>query len=52
MSNNLGIGQNIFHTLDQASPSDLNKADTLHTIYLALFKHMMDWIEEFLKKQG
>jgi len=24
----------------------------LHTIYLGLFKHMMDWIEGFLKKHG
>ena len=24
--------------------------DMLHTIYLGLFKHMMDWIQGFLKK--
>ena len=49
---NLGIGQNIFHGLDRVSASDLYKPDILHTIYLGLFKHMMDWIEAFLKKHG
>jgi len=24
----------------------------LHTVYLVLFKHMMDWIQGFLKKHG
>jgi len=49
---NLAIGQNIFHGLDRVSASDLYKPDILHTIYLGLFKHMMDWIEAFLKKHG
>jgi len=39
---NLGISQNIFHGLDRVSASNLYKPDILHTIYLALFKHMMD----------
>ena len=52
MSDNLGIGQNIFHSLDRVSASDLYKPDMLHTLYLGLFKHMMDWIEGFLKKHG
>jgi len=52
MCDNLGIGQNILHRLDRVSASDLYKPDMLHTIYLALFKHMMDWIEGFLKKHG
>jgi len=47
---NLGIGQNIFHRLDRVAASDLYKPDILHTIYLRLFKHMMDWIEAFQKK--
>jgi len=50
MSDNLGIGQNIFHRLDRDSASDLYTRDILHTFYLGLFKHMMDWIERFLKK--
>jgi len=47
---NLGISQNIFHGLDRVSASDLYKPHILYTIYLVLFKHMMDWIEGFLKK--
>ena len=47
---NLGIGQNIFHKLDRVSASDLYKPDILHTIYLGLFKDMMDSIEAILKK--
>jgi len=47
---NLGIGQNIFQGLDQVSASDLYKPDILHTIFLGLFKHIIDWIEAFLKK--
>jgi len=52
MCDNLGIGQNTFHPLDRVSASDLYKPDMLHTMYLGLFKHMMDWIEGFLKKHG
>jgi len=52
MYDNLGIGQNLFHRLDRLSASDLYKPDMLHTIYLRLFKHMMDWIEGFLKNHG
>jgi len=50
MCDNLGIGENIFHRLDRVSVSNLYKPDMLYTIYLGLFKHMMDWIEGFLKK--
>jgi len=46
---NLGIGQNIFHGLDRVSACALYKPDILHTIYLRLFKHMMDSIEAFVK---
>ena len=49
---NLGIGQNIFHRLKPVSASDLYNPDILHTIYLGLFKHMIDWIKAFLKKHG
>jgi len=49
---NLGIGQIIFHGLNRVSASDLYKPDMLHTIYLRLFKHMIHWIEAFLKKHG
>jgi len=50
---NLGIRQNICHRLDQVSASGRSyKPHILHTIYLRLFKHMMDRIEAFLKKHG
>jgi len=52
MCDNLGMGQNIFPRLNRVSASDLYKPDMLHTMYLGLFKHMMDWIEGFLKKHG
>ena len=32
------------------NPSDLHKPDLLHNIYLGVFKHMMQWVEGFLKK--
>jgi len=44
------IGNNVFTGLDRASPADLHKPDLLHNIYLGLFKHMMEWVEGFLKK--
>jgi len=34
----------------RVSTPDLHKPDMLHTIYLGLFKHMIDWIQGFLKK--
>ena len=44
------IGNNVFIGLDRVSPTDLHKPDLLHNIYLGLFKHMMEWVEGFLKK--
>jgi len=35
---------------DRVNPADLPKLDLLHNIYLGLFKHMMEWVEGFLKK--
>jgi len=43
-------GQNVFQGLVGVSTHDLHKPDMLHTIYPGLFKHMMDWIQGFLKK--
>ena len=50
----LGIkmGRNVFHGLQRVSAPDLHKPDLLHTVYLGLFKHMMDWIQGFLKKHA
>jgi len=44
------IGNNVFTHLDQFKPAHLHKRDLLHNIYLGLFKHMMEWVEGFLKK--
>jgi len=43
------IGNNVFTGLDRVSPADLQKPDLFHSIYLVLFKHMMEWMEGFLK---
>jgi len=44
------IGNNVFALLDRVNPADLVKPDLLHHIYLGLFKHMMEWVEGFLKE--
>ena len=46
------IGRNVFHGLQRLSAPDLHKPDLLHTVYLGLFKHMMDWVQGFLKKHA
>jgi len=46
------MGHNIFQGLVRVSKPDLHKRDMLHTIYQALFKHRMDWIQRFLKKHA
>ena len=48
----INLGQNVFHGLHRVSVSDLHTPDMLHTVYLGLLKHMMDWIQAFLKKHG
>jgi hypothetical protein len=44
------MGRNVFHGLQGVTAQELHKPDLLHTVYLGLFKHMMDWIQGFLKK--
>ena len=44
------IGRKVFTELYRVNPPDLHKLDLLHNIYLGLFKHMMEWVEGFLKK--
>jgi len=48
----LGVkrGNNVFIGLDQVSHADLDKPDLLHYISLGLFKHMLEWVAGFLKK--
>jgi len=48
----INLGQNIFHGLHRVSAHDWHTPDMLHTVYLGLFKHMMDWLKPFLKKHG
>jgi len=44
------IGCNVFAGQHQVNLSDLHKPDFLHNIYLGIFKHLMQWVEGFLKK--
>jgi len=48
----INLGQNMFQGLHRVSAPDLHTPDMLHTVYLGIFKHMMDWIQAFLKKHG
>ena len=44
------MNRNIFVGIPRVTVPLLFKPDVLHNIYLGLFKHMMQWIEDFLKK--
>lgn len=46
------MGRNVFAGLSRVEVPLLFKPDILHNIYLGLFKHLMQWIEDFLKKHG
>ena len=48
----INMGPGVFHGLYRVSAPDLHVPDLLHTMYLGLFKHIMDWIQGFLKKHG
>ena len=48
----INMGPGFFHRHLPVSAPDLHMPDLLHTIYLRLFKHMMDWIHGFLKKHA
>ena len=41
---------NVFWRLPRVRPERLHTPDLLHGIYLGLLKHLMDWVEPFLKK--
>jgi len=45
-------GQNVFQGRVRVSTPNLHKPDMLYPIYLGLFKHMMDWIQRFLKRHA
>ena len=40
----INLGRNVFHGLHRVSVPDLPIPDMLHTVYLELFRQMMDWI--------
>jgi len=44
------MGPGVCHGLYQSSAPDLHTPDLFHTIYLGLFRHMIDWIQGFPKK--
>jgi len=48
----INLGQNVFHGLHRFSAPGLYTPDMRHTVYLGSFKHMIDWIQAFLKKHG
>jgi len=54
MIGTLGIDleKNVFHGLHRVSAPGLHKPDLLHTVYLGLFKYLIDWISGFLKKHA
>jgi len=48
----MDLEKNVFHGLHRLSVPALHKPDLLHTVYLGLFKHLMDWISGFLNKHA
>jgi len=48
----IDLEKKVFHGLHQVSAPGLHKPDLLHTVYLGLFKHLIDWISGFLKKHA
>jgi hypothetical protein len=43
---------NAFWGMPRINPYDFNKLDILHNIYLGMLKHMMEWVQAFLKKHN
>ena len=41
---------NAFWILPHVDPAELVKPDLLHTVYLGILKHLIEWIQDFLKK--
>ena len=48
----INMGPGVLHGLYRILSHDPHLPDLLHTIYLGLFKHMMDWIQGFFGKHG
>ncbi|KAH0604492.1 uncharacterized protein H6S33_006869 [Morchella sextelata] len=43
---------NPFWNLPFVQAYDLHKQDMLHVVYLGILKHLMEWLEDFLKEHG
>lgn len=43
---------NAFWNLPEVQPQHLHSPDLLHGLYLGLLKHLMDWLDAFLRKYG
>ena len=54
MFETLGINpeKTVFQELHRVSSPGLHKPGLPHTVYLGLFKHLMDWISCFPKKHA
>jgi len=48
----INLCENLIHGLHRVSAGDLHTPDMLHAVHLGLFKHLMDWMQAFLKKHG
>jgi len=48
----LGVNKRkyVFIGPDEEDGTDLPREDLMHNIYLGLFKHMIEWVEAFLKR--
>jgi len=44
------IGNNVFAGLGRVNPANLHNPHLFHNIYHGLFKHIIKWVEGFLKK--
>jgi len=46
----LAFCKNVLYELPRVLPSNLDKSDLVHTVYIGIFKHTMDRIAGCLKK--
>lgn len=52
LSKSLKTLYNALSALPRAQAYDFHKPNMLHNIYFGLFKHMMEWVQLFLKKHN
>jgi hypothetical protein len=46
------VSSSVMLAVDGLVASELWKPDILHVLFLGLFKHLLEWVEEFLKEHG